>query len=60
MQRYHDAGLQTQATARKNLRWRGCVFSFGQTAPVAGYAAALWYGGVLVADKELAYKNVIK
>lgn len=60
MQRYRDAGMDARTSARKSIRWRGCVFAFGQTAPVAGYALSLWYGGVLVADKDVHYKNVIK
>uniref|UniRef100_A0A2A4JRP4 ABC-type xenobiotic transporter n=1 Tax=Heliothis virescens TaxID=7102 RepID=A0A2A4JRP4_HELVI len=60
MERYHQAFVGGRLAARKSLRWRGCVFSFGQTAPVAGYALALWYGGVLVANGEIPYKNVIK
>ncbi|KAI8440970.1 hypothetical protein MSG28_009258 [Choristoneura fumiferana] len=58
--RYIKAGTEARKTARNSLRWRGCVFSFGQTAPVAGYAVSLWYGGNLVANKEVEYKNVIK
>lgn len=58
--RYNKAGEEARKTARKTLRWRGAVFSFGQTAPVAGYALALWYGGVLVANNEIPYKTVIK
>ena len=60
MTRYHDAFIGGRLAAKKSLRWRGCVFSFGQTAPVAGYALSLWYGGVLVANGEIPYKNVIK
>ncbi|PZC77504.1 hypothetical protein B5X24_HaOG200315 [Helicoverpa armigera] len=60
LKRYHEAFVGGRLAARKSLRWRGCVFSFGQTAPVAGYALALWYGGVLVANGEIPYKNVIK
>ncbi|XP_021208843.2 multidrug resistance protein homolog 49 isoform X1 [Bombyx mori] len=60
LRRYEEAGGAAQRTARRSLRWRGAVFSFGQTAPVAGYALALWYGGVLVANRELHYKSVIK
>lgn len=41
-------------------RLRGVVFSFGQAAPFFGYALTLWYGGYMVAYKELEYKNVIK
>ncbi|CAH2055805.1 unnamed protein product, partial [Iphiclides podalirius] len=58
--RYREAGVSAVATARRSMRWRGSVFSFGQTAPVAGYALSLWYGGVLVANKEVHYKSVIK
>ncbi|RVE52405.1 hypothetical protein evm_002799 [Chilo suppressalis] len=60
LDRYKKASANAKASARGSLRWRGCVFSFGQTAPVAGYALSLWYGGVLVADREVPYKNVIK
>ncbi|KAI5635253.1 ABC transporter domain-containing protein [Phthorimaea operculella] len=60
MERYHKASKQAAVMSRKNVRWRGCVFGFGQTAPVAGYALALWYGGTLVAKGEVPYKNVIK
>lgn len=60
IERYSKAGQAARGTALKNLRWRGCVFAFGQTAPVAGYALSLWYGGVLVANGELHYKDVIK
>ncbi|XP_041969859.1 multidrug resistance protein homolog 49 [Aricia agestis] len=58
--RYQHAGSKAVASARSSLRWRGSVFAFGQTAPVAGYAVALWYGGVLVANREIPYKDVIK
>ncbi|CAH0719110.1 unnamed protein product, partial [Brenthis ino] len=58
--RYQQAGVGARVAARSSLRWRGAVFAFGQTAPVAGYALSLWYGGVLVADREVQYKDVIK
>ncbi|XP_061717365.1 multidrug resistance protein homolog 49-like [Cydia pomonella] len=60
IQRYVEAGRAAANTAIKSVRWRGCVFAFGQTAPVAGYALSLWYGGVLVANREVPYKDVIK
>ncbi|XP_052744794.1 multidrug resistance protein homolog 49-like [Bicyclus anynana] len=60
LSRYDAAGVNAQVAARKSLRWRGCVFAFGQTAPVAGYALSLWYGGILVANREVPYKDVIK
>ncbi|KPJ18849.1 Multidrug resistance protein-like 49 [Papilio machaon] len=58
--RYKEAGRVASGRERRSMRWRGSVFSFGQTAPVAGYALSLWYGGVLVANKEVHYKSVIK
>ncbi|XP_034836542.1 multidrug resistance protein homolog 49 isoform X2 [Maniola hyperantus] len=58
--RYDAAGANARVAAQKSLRWRGCVFAFGQTAPVAGYALSLWYGGILVANREVPYKDVIK
>ncbi|XP_068623038.1 multidrug resistance protein homolog 49-like [Battus philenor] len=58
--RYQTAGSSAAATERRSRRWRGMVFSFGQTAPVAGYALSLWYGGVLVANRDVHYKSVIK
>ncbi|CAG9571820.1 unnamed protein product [Danaus chrysippus] len=60
LSRYKKAGGAARVAARSSLRWRGAVFAFGQTAPVAGYALALWYGGVLVAYGEVPYKDVIK
>lgn len=60
LRRYHEAFLAGRGAAQKSLRYRGMVFSFGQTAPVAGYALSLWYGGVLVANQEIPYKSVIK
>ncbi|KAM3965965.1 multidrug resistance protein homolog 49 [Aphomia sociella] len=60
LNRYHTAGIVARDKAIKSMRWRGSVFSFGQTAPVAGYALSLWYGGVLVANKQVHYKDVIK
>lgn len=60
LRRYHEAFVGGRVAARKSLRFRGSVFAFGQTAPVAGYAISLWYGGVLVANQEIPYKNVIK
>lgn len=60
LNRFQKAGIQARDTAIKSMRWRGVVFAFGQTAPVAGYALSLWYGGNLVADREVPYKDVIK
>ncbi|XP_053616726.1 multidrug resistance protein homolog 49 isoform X2 [Plodia interpunctella] len=58
--RFSKASLEARDKAIKSMRWRGCVFAFGQTAPVAGYALSLWYGGTLVANDTVSYKEVIK
>ena len=41
-------------------RYRGFVFGLGQTVPLMGYGLSLWYGGTLVAKREMPYENVIK
>ncbi|XP_013191344.1 multidrug resistance protein homolog 49 [Amyelois transitella] len=58
--RFTKASIQARNTAIKSMRWRGCVFAFGQTAPVAGYALSLYYGGTLVANEKVSYVEVIK
>ena len=45
---------------QKKSRFRGFVFGLGQTVPLMGYAVSLWYGGTLVAKREMPYENVIK
>lgn len=45
---------------KQKLRYRGIVFGLGQTVPLMGYAMSLWYGGTLVAYKEMSYQDVIK
>ena len=44
----------------KKSRLRGFVFGLGQTVPLMGYGLTLFYGGTLVANKELPYQDVIK
>ncbi|XP_034938105.1 multidrug resistance protein homolog 49-like isoform X2 [Chelonus insularis] len=48
------------AATRIRNRLRGLVFSCGQTTPYFGYALSLYYGGYLVARRDLDYQNVIK
>lgn len=45
---------------KKKLVWRGLVNSAGQSIPLFIYAAGLCYGGFLVANGEIHYKNVIQ
>ncbi|KAL0273201.1 UNVERIFIED_CONTAM: hypothetical protein PYX00_005933 [Menopon gallinae] len=39
---------------------RGFAFALGHAAPCVCYAVSLWYGGILVANDGLHYKDVIK
>jgi ATP-binding cassette subfamily B (MDR/TAP) protein 1 len=55
----HEIDKVHKLCARKG-RFRGLVFGIGQAIPLMGYALSLWYGGYLVANKEIDYKNVIK
>lgn len=54
---------QTEAcfhACRRKHRFRGVLFAFGHTVMVWAYGLVLWYGGMLVAQGELHYKDVIK
>ncbi|KFB50603.1 AGAP005639-PA-like protein [Anopheles sinensis] len=60
LERYSMETLKVDAACRKKTRLRGTVFALGQVMPFAGYGLALFYGGKLVSEKELEYKDVIK
>lgn len=60
LERHINESKKVEIACRKKIRLRGIVFSLGQTVPIIGYGCALWYGGGLVANGELHYKNLIK
>ncbi|XP_053673190.1 multidrug resistance protein homolog 49 isoform X2 [Anopheles nili] len=60
LQRYSNETVKIDEACRQKTRLRGTVFALGQVMPFAGYGLALFYGGKLVSDKELEYKDVIK
>lgn len=39
---------------------RGLVNSTGQSIPFFGYALALYYGGILVANEGIPFQDIIK
>ena len=39
---------------------RGLINSTGQSIPFFGYALALYYGGILVANEGVHFKDIIK
>lgn len=58
--RYAEEVQNAEKACRDKIRWRGTVYGLGQTTPLFGYAVAFYYGGLLVANEGLEYKNVIK
>uniref|UniRef100_A0A182FDS3 ABC-type xenobiotic transporter n=1 Tax=Anopheles albimanus TaxID=7167 RepID=A0A182FDS3_ANOAL len=60
LDRYSKETVKIDEACRKKTRLRGTVFALGQVMPFAGYGLALFYGGKLVSEKELEYKDVIK
>lgn len=60
LKRYTEEIDKIDGYCTEKLRYRGIVFGLGQTVPLMGYAMSLWYGGYLVANKEMPYQDVIK
>ena len=60
LNRYSKELDNAKSACRRTVRFRGTVFGTGQTVPLFGYAIALYYGGILVANNEMHYKDVIK
>lgn len=58
--RYVREVAKVEKIIRKKIVWRGLVNSTAQSIPFFGYAGALCYGGFLVADGEIHFKNIIK
>ena len=58
--RYEIESDKIDRACEKKTRLRGVVFSLGQTVPFMGYGIALFYGGKLISEGELEYKEVIK
>lgn len=60
IERYVGEISKVESIIRKKIIWRGTVNSTAQSIPFFGYAVALCYGGFLVANGEMHFKNVIK
>lgn len=58
--RYCAEISKVEKTIRKKLALRGLVNSTGQSIPFFGYSLALYYGGLLVANEGIHFKNIIK
>lgn len=46
--------------ACKKVRFRGLVNSFSQAIPFLAYAIAFYYGGLMVANDEIHYKDLVR
>ncbi|XP_058456656.1 multidrug resistance protein homolog 49 [Malaya genurostris] len=60
LERYNTEIVKVDAACKKKTRLRGTVFALGQIMPFMGYGLALFYGGKLVSEAQLQYKDVIK
>lgn len=60
LNRYTSEIENVDSFCQKKSRFRGFVFGLGQTVPLMGYGMSLWYGGLLIARKEMKYEDVIK
>ena len=60
LSRFYNEIEKVEQLCRQKMKFRGIVFALGQAAPAFGYAVSLYYGGMLVANDGLEYKNVIK
>lgn len=59
-ERYAKEVESAEVACRHKIRYRGLVYGLGQTTPLFGYSLAFFYGGLMVANEGLEYKNVIK
>ena len=48
------------ADSKRRAHIRGLVFGFAQSVPFFAYAGCMYYGGWLVVNEGLDYKNVFK
>lgn len=58
--RYRTEMRKVTASIRKKLVWRGLTSSVVELIPSIGNAISLFYGGLLVVNGEIHYKNMFK
>lgn len=51
---------RVEQLAGKKIRYRGLVNSFSQAIPLLAYGIALCYGGFMVANNEIHYKDIVR
>ncbi|XP_059085284.1 ATP-dependent translocase ABCB1-like isoform X2 [Tigriopus californicus] len=57
---YLAALRQPHVDAKKRSHVRGLIFGFAQSVPFFAYSGCMFYGGWLVENQDLDYKNVFK
>lgn len=60
IQRFVDEMVRVEGLGRKKIIFRGLVNSFSQAIPLLAYAVALCYGGFMVANDEIHYKEIVR
>lgn len=60
IERYVSEMTKVEMIMQKKIVWRGTVNSVAQSIPFFGYTIALCYGGFLISNGEIHFKNVIK
>lgn len=60
IERFVNEMTRVEKLIQKKIAWRGLVNSLTQSIPLFAYACALYYGAILIASKEIHFKNVIK
>lgn len=60
IKRFIDEMERVEKLAFKMISFRGLVNSFSQAIPFLAYTVALCYGGFMVANGEIHYKNIVR
>lgn len=59
-ERYCTEVTKLEKVIIRKMYFRGLVNSTGQSIPFFGYALALYYGGLMVANEGVHFKDIIK
>lgn len=60
IKRFTKEMYNLELVAKKKTIWRGLINSITQVIPFVAYGVALSYGGFMVANEEIHYKDVIR
>ncbi|XP_055858644.1 multidrug resistance protein homolog 49-like [Episyrphus balteatus] len=60
LERYTKLIDLADEASRQKTRFRGIVFGFGDAAQCIVFGISLFYGGLMVADGKMEFKNIIK